>query len=583
MQFANPWGLLALVGIPIVLIIHSLRRQPRTFLTNTLFLIEAKLRDPGGGRKLRRLRRSAQLWLRILLVLLIAWVLARPVKVREDSTQRIVLVVDVSASMSASQEALVPALTAAAEPWMAQTGHVEWIALSSLPDAPPIHRGWDSFDELVDRLEALEPTAGNHNPHPALELALGLASSHGRVLFVTDQPLDPPPPGIGMLAIGSAVPNVGWCGVDTSPDGSWKAILRNYGDTAQARSLTQADGSQVKIELAAGEWRELGGTLPAGASQATLSLEADEFALDDQLQLIRPRRKPLTWAGLAPPASLVRLFAASGVEASADPSGADIELRGNDLAPPTAEHARLLIPSRPSADAPYVRTPATATAHELTAGLVFDGLLWRKCAPLDPAGPDDTVLLWSADNPVAILRDAARMLELGFHPDLSNFDRVPSGLVLVQRWLDTIREAKVAPASIQLSTGDRFVLATDPDAGPITINSADGASTEAARSRLNLRAPARPGELSVSQGEETLLEAAVNFVDPIESDFSLSSAGFIPPPDPTSLIREASLPDRFRDLWLLLALAVLLLSWRFPESNAPRRKGGSQTQPEATP
>ena len=217
MQFANPWGLLALVGIPAVLFIHALRRSPKTFLTNTLFLLEAKLRDPGGGRKLRKLRRSAQLWLRLLLVALLAWVIARPVTVREDSTQRVVLVVDESASMSAFKEALVPALREVAKPWMKQTAHIEWIALSSVPDAPPIYRGWDDFDALIDRMEKLEPREGSHDPNGAINLALGLASSHGRVVFVTDYVPEPARPGIGVLAVGAAVQNVGWCGIDASP------------------------------------------------------------------------------------------------------------------------------------------------------------------------------------------------------------------------------------------------------------------------------------------------------------------------------------------------------------------------------
>ena len=568
MQFANPLGLLALLGIPAVLIIHALRRNPKTYLTNTLFLIEAKLRDPGGGRRLRRLRRSAQLWLRLLLVCLIAWVLAKPVSVREDSTQRIVLVVDTSASMLASKENLIPALRSAAEPWQRQTAHVEWIALSSVADAPPIHRGWDDFDALLDKLEKLEPRAGSHNPHPAINLALGLASAYGRVVYITDHIEEPAIPGIGVLALGSQVQNVGWCGVDVSTDGSWKAILRNYGDTDQERTLTQADGSRVSIRLAPGEWRNLGGTIPAGDARATLTLAEDEFPLDDQLHLVRQRRKPLSWTSLAPPQSFVRLFQASGLTRAANTAEADIEVRPNDLAPAQVDHARLLLPTKPSADAPFVQSPATAASHEFTTGLVFDGLLWRQCAPLNPATPGDIVLLWAGDAPIAVLRSQGKTLELGFHPDLSNLDRVPSGLVLVQRWIDSLRGAKVAPESLQLATGDRFPIATDPDGGDLDIVSGDGRERRAPAELLTLIAPAEPGVLEISQDDSTLLEAAVNFVDPIESDFSEADAGFTAPPEPTTTIREATLPDRFRDLWLLLALVVLLLSWTFPESNA---------------
>ncbi len=73
--------------------------------------------------------------------------------------------------------------------------------------------------------------------------------------------------------------------------------------------------------------------------------------------------------------------------------------------------------------------------------------------------------------------------------------------------------------------------------------------------------------MTVTQGELRLLEAAINFVDPIESDFSSSGAGFIPPPQPAATVSRAMRPDRFRELWLLLVIAFLLLTWLFPESS----------------
>jgi len=569
MHFANPWGLLALLGIPAVLIIHALRRNPKSFVTNTLFLIDAKLRDPGGGRRLRRLRRSAQLWIRLLLVCVIAWVLARPVTLREDSTQRIVLVIDASASMSAAQQALVPALRASAEPWIKQTAHTEWIVLSSLPDAPPIHRGWDNFDTLLETLEDWRPLAGNHDPGKAIDLAQGLAADHGRVIFISDQPLDPLPDNLGLIAIGAPIDNVGWCGLDIDGDGNWKAILRNFGTTAQRRTLTQAGSADTEIDLAPGEWRNLEGTLPAGTDAAAVTLTEDKFPLDDTLHLVRPSRKPFTWSGTATPEPLVKLFTAIDLKPSA--TGADLEVRSNDLAPAASSHSRLLLPGKPSDTSPYVKVPATATVHPFCEGLMFDGLLWRSCAPLNPPASGDTVLLWSGENPVAILRNGGRDLEFGFHPEASNFSRVAPALILVQRWIDYQRGSKVAPASVQLSTADRFQLAADPIGGELTLTSPQGKRQIPAAKQQTLIAPEQPGTLTITQGETTLLSAAVNFVDPIESNFAAADTASNNPPAPTALIAKSQRPDRFRDLWLLIALILLLLTWLFPET-APKSK-----------
>ena len=319
--------------------------------------------------------------------------------------------------------------------------------------------------------------------------------------------------------------------------------------------------------MGAGEWRELSGTMPAGNARAELTLTADEFALDDTLHLVRQHRKPLRWTSLAAPSTFQRLFEANGLERAKDIADADLEVRANDLAPADVDHARLLIPTKPAPDSPYVRTPANPTAHRLTESLIFDGLLWRECAPLDPPGAGDTVLLWSGGAPVAILR-GPNTLELGFHSDLSNLHRVPSALVMVQRWLDELRESKVAPESRQLSTGDRFEIAADPGGDELELAWAGGSEKSKPLALASLVTPKSPGALTLTQGDTTLLEAAVNFVDPLESDFSSADAGFVPAPEPISTVQAATLPDRFRDLWLLLALAALLLSWTFPESNA---------------
>ncbi|MGI9244277.1 MAG: vWA domain-containing protein [Verrucomicrobiales bacterium] len=562
MFFANPWGFLALLGVPAFLLIHALRHRPERYLTNTLFLIDAQLHDPGGGRRLRRLRRSAQLWLRLLLVALIAWALAKPTVLRKDSSRRIVLVIDTSASMSATHNQISNTLHSTVLPWSKQVAHTEWIVLSSVPEARQLYRGWGAPDELLDQLDGLEFRDATHDPSRAIALAVGLAESNGRVLFVSDQLPESSPDGVGVLAIGSMVQNVGWCGVDVSPDGSWHAILRNYGNRTQQRELTHADGTVADLRLDAGEWRTFSGRIPLGENRATLTLTNDKFPIDDDLHLIRPEAKSLSWSGADPPRVLEKLFAASGLY-QVGGEGADIELRSNDLLTARPQIERLLIPTRPAPTAPDARGPASASPHALTDGLVLDALVWRRCAPLNPPLPGDSVLLWSGEEPLAILRSNA--LELGFHPDLSNLGRVPSALVLIQRWLDSVRARKVGAEALQLQVGDHLAVAADPSGDPIQIEGRSGQQLLDPAALVRLRVSDRPGELSMRQGNVSLMEGAVNFFDPIESDFSRAGAGFIPPTEPTTVVRGASRPDNLGVLSLLLAMAVLLLTWSFPE------------------
>ena len=69
--FANPLGLLALLGIPAVLAIHFLQRKARELPVSTLFLLDHTRREAAGGRRFERLIPSIPLWMQLLAVLLL--------------------------------------------------------------------------------------------------------------------------------------------------------------------------------------------------------------------------------------------------------------------------------------------------------------------------------------------------------------------------------------------------------------------------------------------------------------------------------------------------------------------------------
>ncbi|MFT5632431.1 MAG: hypothetical protein ACI9SQ_000136 [Rubritalea sp.] len=104
MTLANPLGLLALIAIPIVIAIHFLQRRAQVIPSSTLFLLEKTQKESASGRKFDRLMNSIPLWLQLLIVLLITWLLVQPRFVKSNSTQRIAIVLDSSASMSVFTE-----------------------------------------------------------------------------------------------------------------------------------------------------------------------------------------------------------------------------------------------------------------------------------------------------------------------------------------------------------------------------------------------------------------------------------------------------------------------------------------------
>ena len=100
MILSNPLGLLTLIAIPIVIAIHFLQKRAQIVPSSTLFLLQKTQKESASGRKFDRLINSIPLWLQLLAVLIITWLTVQPRFQKTNSTQRIAIVLDSSASMS---------------------------------------------------------------------------------------------------------------------------------------------------------------------------------------------------------------------------------------------------------------------------------------------------------------------------------------------------------------------------------------------------------------------------------------------------------------------------------------------------
>src|SRR6476620_10740548 len=107
---ANPYGLWALIGLPVVIAIHFLQRKSVILPVSTLFLLEKTQRESASGRRFDRLMNSVPLWMQLLAILLLAWFLCEPRYQKPRSTQRIAIVLDSSASMAVFKERMLQVL-----------------------------------------------------------------------------------------------------------------------------------------------------------------------------------------------------------------------------------------------------------------------------------------------------------------------------------------------------------------------------------------------------------------------------------------------------------------------------------------
>ncbi|HSF19698.1 MAG TPA: BatA domain-containing protein [Vicinamibacteria bacterium] len=543
MSFANPLGLLALViGIPAVVIVHLLRVKARPVSTSTLFLLEVTRDSDEAGRRLDRLQSSPLFWLRILAVCVLAWVLAEPRWLRPDARQRVVLIVDASASMSAFRNELADALNRELPRIRSGASQTEWVVLASDVRRATLYSG-SEMEPARDACIRVEPRLGTHDFGPVLLTALGLAGPSGRVVLATDRPL-PVPSGVEILAVGAPVDNVGFAGAEIGEDGVWKAIVKNSGRTAQLRHL-----GDERVELGPGELAFLQGSLPAGADVVELDLEADRFALDDGLVLLRPRPKPL---GIyVAPTLRQNRFIERFLE-TLEPFDRVESAAASDLAiadEPVGGAAALVFRSG-NGGASYRKGRIVAERHPFVEGLDFRGLLVRGRPDVELSG-DDRVLLWQGDVPLMVLRGELPELVLHFGLDGSNADRVPAFVLALHRFAAAVRSSKIASEQKNVETGQLLSVASD---GPLEI---DGVPLGGSA----FRAPLEPGVFEVRSGDRTLLRAAARFADVREADLTEASSLGLDEAEHQEAIARSSQRDPFETLWVLALMGLLVAGW----------------------
>ena len=601
LSFANLAGFWALLGIPAILAIHFLQKQSQTVTISTLFLLDQMRRESVSGRRVERLRSSIPLWLQLLAVALLTWMLVQPRWVRPDSVQRIALVLDSSASMSAFRENLTEQLRRELTRLSQAARHTEYVAIDSQITGQPIHSGTE-IDGLLEALAGWSPAGGDHDFGPALRVGRSLVRGDGLVVLVSDHLHEDLPYDARLLAVGEPRENVGFAGLNIVEDEEggtlWQAIVKNYAATPQTRPWVMQAGQQRTedrtLTLEPGEVRSLQGRFPDGIDSVVLRLQPDDFAFDDYLPAVRPAPKPFSIARIGPP-ELDEAF--SQILGSFDRLVPPSETNPPDLAliahdplnpQPFPQSAIVFIHHRGAAEK-YLGGRLVAENHELIDGLNWQGLISRQ-TPGIPREDSDTVLLWQGDRALIFLRTGAGARQLCFNFDLatSNADRLPAFIVLLHRFVDGLRSRKVAPESLNFEINQPVPLAFAAGEGVPTELTFESASVSLAQAATQsqtiplsraalLRAPDRPGFFEIRQGETPgrLLSAAAHFADTREADLRHAATRSDLAGLETTLVDQHTERDARWPLWLLLLLAALLASWYYvnrPRPAAPKRE-----------
>jgi len=527
--FANPAGFWALLGIPAILAIHFLQRESRRVTTSTLFLLEQLAPESAQGRRFERLRNSAALWLQLLAVLLVAWLLAGPRWIRPDSVQKVAIVLDSSASMSAFAGEARQAVEIQSAALATAAARTEWMLIESLSARKTLYSGTDRAAMLA-ALDSWHPGGPGHDPEPALRAALGVVRGNGVVVLVTDR-AQAVLPGVVLLAVGSPIDNTGFTGLQAD-GGTWRVLARNYGPQAVRRNWKIDGRDQGAIGIAPGGMAELRGVFPPGVDKLTLSIDGDRFPLDDSLPVVRPQPKRI---GIfrepgTPFDGFFEKF--TGTVADRLPEGRDLALvRYDPFLPKIPDGSAIAVVDQPGKPGKLLTGNIVAENHPLVAGLNWQQLLVNETFSIAPRETDD-LLLSQGGRPLILLRHGAKGSALLVNFDLrhSNAAQLPAFILLLNRFVESVRAGRTDIEVVNAETGQGL-------AG-------------------GLRAPEAPGFFELSG-----VRGAAHFADGREADFSGASSADGVSGTVAALRLQNSEQDFLMPLWTLLLLGVCLASW----------------------
>ena len=573
--FANPWGALALLGVPAVIAIHCLQQKSRALSISTLFLLERLAPDSRQGRRITWLRNSLAFWLQLLCVLVVTWLLLEPRWLEANYVQRVVLVLDSSISMRAFGDQIVartsPRLTALS----ALAPRTYWTVRETDPTAPTLYEGFD-LAALDKKLPAWAPSLPAHDPTHALELARALAPRDALVIFVSDR-LHEVPSGVELLAIGEPIENCGLVGCRISPKGDdleWQVMAQNYGKNTQHRSwwieIAGQKSQAQAIDLEPGHPQVLKGIFPRGTDSLEVCLQPDQFSLDDHMAIVRSKPKEMTveLLGDDPTIDLFTRLAQTIPSLAMVQAGerADLDFRAlnpTSTFPGSAVSSVVVFNVADDKDS-FAGGPYAMEEDPLSQDLNWQALVAQPLEPFPPK-PGDRVLLWKGQKPVIYVRTGEgnlRQLIFNFNFSTSNASRLQAFVLLVSRFVESLRQDKVAPEFRNVELAESLALTTNPQKGVLVLHGPSGDVTKIEPQAIaNLHAPTLPGFFSVTQGDATLLTAAAQFADARESDFSAAKTADTLASHGPKLVELRTRADAWAPLWLLILGSALVLSW----------------------
>ena len=593
-SFVNPWGLLALLAVPIIIAIHLFRRRYPVRRVAGLFLWIGATRVQDAGRTRDRLAITPSLLLELLAAILLALILAQP-RFSTGRRPHLVVVLDDSASMSAEMErggTVRQRAIAEIEQRAAELGGDGVLTIVATGRRPVLIAGpaalWESVQEQLDQWQ---PLAKGHDPAAAWELGAQLAGDEAELLFLTDGPpeTDATRPGrMESVAFGEpranlALDSARW-DID-SATGTSKILghVTNWSEVSTVATVTGTSNDEEQFQrtltIPAGQTRAFSADIPTGLGAITIRVETeqDHLAIDNTATLVEPRPRIVQVANLLPadhPArtAVERALAAMSDVAVVPADVANLVVTAQSAQPPASADAWWLAigveggepTANPDSEQDLILVDRQSPLLE---GVTFDGVTTPRAGPETFEG---TALVTRGEIPLLIRRNDFPTRAFGLNIDfsVSNFAKSPDWPILMSNLVTLVREdlPGLRRWNYRLDEAITLRLPRDVSEGEGSLTLAGPArSRSIARARIvSLQPPRRPGVYHLRDGDAEIATFSVNFHDRHESNLRTRES-FSRPPRVASTATGTpidSLHSWVINAVVLLVLGALLWNWR---------------------
>ncbi|PCJ55154.1 MAG: hypothetical protein COA70_02570 [Planctomycetota bacterium] len=582
--FTNSVGLFAFAALPAVLILHLYRQRHRDYPVSAMFLwLDPESRDSSGFTR-RPLQKNPSFWLEMLAALLLALCLSGFQPWGASKVVHLVVVLDDSASMSATPNA--PALSprdatiAYLEEQFQKLGRRTRVTLIQSGLRPQLLCGPGALlAEAREALAAWQPQSSGHDPRSALQFAREFSAGEEVQYFTDHAPTQESAVGaeVRVIALGLALENAAILGARRfRPEGVARDhvsfSVRSFAWNDQERLIRIMINQQVVTEksfrLRAGTSVDFDFPLPASVGAVDLQLDPDGLLLDNQIRLFpNPDRIVKVSIGLEEEAvqalRLQQLIQAlPHANATQEQEQANLFV-GHARAPSPAWS--LVLPRNPNdteqAEA-FIAGFLPEKRHALMQGLTLQGVVWTRAREFLL---DGIPLLSIGDIPLLTERaqDGTATFHLNLLPQRSTLPQSPDWPILMSNLVELCRSSLEGPRTRNLVAGQAFEYVHQGRKDFVLVGANDERTLHSEK-LLEVEDLPPFNDYILLDGEAELTRFTVNFADPQESDLSAAeSQVFAPLAGTTVLAQQAYAESPIGRILLLLLLACLAGDWLY--------------------